>query len=98
MRSHIGVFKQKPHPSPRPAHAYSHDTAIVSNSPPDSRMLSETADLKKQITELKEQLTSLNFSNPRKTVKPKHKTMPSPTTHEFVAKLTVKSTGGPAPT
>lgn len=95
MRSHIGVSKQKPHASPRPAHAYSQDTAIASKSPPESRLLSETAELKKQIAELKEQLTSLTFSKPRKTVKPKHKTVPSPTTPEFVAKQPVKSTGGP---
>ncbi len=96
MRSHIGVSKQKPHTSPRSAHAYSQDTCLEClESPPESRLLSETAELKKQIAELKEQLTSLTFSKPRKTVKPKHKTVSSPTTPEFVAKQPVKSTGGP---
>lgn len=95
MRSHIGVYKQKPHPSPRSAHAYSQDTAISSKSPPESRLLSETAELKKQIAELKEQLTSLTISKPRKTVKPKQKTVPPSTTLELVAKQPVKSTGGP---
>ncbi len=57
MRSLIGAFKPKPHPSTKPAHVYSHDTAIVRKFPPESRLLSETAELKKQIAELKEQLT-----------------------------------------
>ncbi len=95
MRSLMGAFKPKPHPSTKPAQVYSHDTAIVRKFPPESRLLSETAELKKQIAELKEQLTSLTFPKPRKTDKPKHKTMPSPTTHESVTKQPVRSTGGP---
>ncbi len=81
--------------STKPAHVYSHDTAIVSKFPPESRLLSETAELKKQISELKEQLTSLTFPKSRKTDKPKHKNVHSPITHESVAKQPVKSTGGP---
>lgn len=49
MRSHIGVSKLEPHPSPRLAHAYRQDTIIASEFPPESRLLSETAELKKQI-------------------------------------------------
>ncbi|KAL1258010.1 hypothetical protein QQF64_011254 [Cirrhinus molitorella] len=81
MKSHIGGSKHKQQPTFRSAHAYSQDTAIPSK--------------KKQIAELKEQLTSLTLPKPRKTVNPKHKTVPSSTTVEFVAKQPVKSTGGP---
>ncbi len=52
--------------STKPAHVYSHDTAIVRKFPPESRLLSETAELKKQIAELKKQLTSLTFPKLKK--------------------------------
>ncbi|XP_051974162.1 zinc finger CCHC domain-containing protein 18-like [Xyrauchen texanus] len=95
MRSHSSASKQKPQPSLRSAHAYSQDAAISSKLPHESKLLSETAELKKQIAELKEQLTSLTLPKSRKTVKPKHKTSPSPSTPEFIAKPPFKSTGGP---
>lgn len=95
MRSHMGVSKPKPQPSARSAHACSQDTVMSSNSPHESKLLSETAELKKQIAELREQLTSLTLPKPRKTVKPKHKTSLSPTTSEIAAKQPLKLAGHP---
>lgn len=95
MKSHTNAFKQKPQASPRSAHAYSQETAISSKSHHEAKLLSETAELKNQIAELREQLTSLTLPKPRKTVKPKHKTSPSSTTPEFVAKQPSKSNGDP---
>lgn len=95
MKSHIGLSKQKQLLNPRSTHVYSQDVDIASKSGQESKLLSETAELKKQIAELREQLTSLTLPNQRKTGKPKQKTPSSLPTTEFVARPPLRSNNDP---